>query len=416
MRTRMWLGMASAALAAWACGGDGGNTGYVDEPVQGPGPGRTPTFVVDPSWPKIPNDWILGITSGLAIDAENNIWVLQRPRTLAPEDAAHAAPPVLVFDTAGDFIKGWGGDGAEYEWPGTEHGIFVDHNDYVWIAGSGPGDDQILKFTTDGDFVMQIGHAGRSRGNTDTLNVNRAADVYVYPPTNELFVADGYGNRRVIVFDAETGRYKRMWGAFGNPPTDPPPSPGGRGGRGRGGGAAAAADTEADRAASQNFDLVHGVRVSNDGLVYVSDRGGMRFQVFTIDGEYVTQVMVGRNEVDSAAIAERVGDTMWGRPASEWITMVNTAHQSASRSAFSADPEQRYLFIADRSNQQVITFDRISLQPLSRFGRVGNRPGEFYVLHDMVADPRGNLYTAEVQDGRRAQKFSLTGYAPVSPM
>jgi len=413
MRSSMWLALASAALAASACGGDGG-----EAVAAGPGPGMTPTFEVDPSWPRIPNDWILGITSGLAIDAENNIWVLQRPRTLTPEDAPHAAPPVLVFDTAGNFIKGWGGDGDGYEWPGTEHGIFVDHNDHVWIAGSGEGDDQILKFTTDGEFLMQIGRAGQSGGNTDTLNVRQAADVYVYPPTNELFVADGYGNRRVIVFDAETGRYKRMWGAFGNPPTDPPPSPGGRGGRGgRGGGpGGGAADTEADRAASQDFDLVHGVRVSNDGLVYVSDRRGMRFQVFTVDGAYVTQVMIGRNEVDSAAIAERVGDTMWGRAASDWITMVNTAHQSASRSAFSSDAEQRYLFIADRSNQQVIVFDRVTLQPLSRFGRVGNRPGEFYVLHDMVADPRGNLYTAEVQDGRRAQKFLLTGYAPVSPM
>jgi DNA-binding beta-propeller fold protein YncE len=405
------LGIVTLTLGASACGGD------VDEAVvAGPGPGMTPTFEVDPGWPKIPNDWILGITSGLAIDADNNIWVLQRPRTLAPEDVPHAAPPVLVFDIAGNFIKGWGGDGEGYEWPGTEHGIFVDHNDFVWIAGSGNGDDQILKFTTDGELVMQIGRAGASGGNTDTLNVRQAADVYVYPSTNELFVADGYGNRRVIVFDAETGRYKRMWGAFGNPPTDPPPSAGGRGGRGGGGGAGAAAESEADRAASQSFDLVHGVRVSNDGLVYVSDRRGMRFQVFTVAGSYITQVMVGRNEVDSAAIAERVGDMMWDRPASRWIEMVNTAHQSASRSAFSADAEQRYLFIADRSNQQVIVFDRQTLQPLSRFGRVGNRPGEFYVLHDMVADPQGNLYTAEVQEGRRAQKFVLTGYAPVSPM
>jgi DNA-binding beta-propeller fold protein YncE len=405
----METGAALMVLGALAC--TGGEDAAV---VTGPGPGTTPTFEVDPSWPTIPNDWILGITSGLAIDAENNIWVLQRPRTLAPEDAAHAAPPVLVFDTAGTFIKGWGGEGEGYQWPGTEHGIFVDHNDFVWIAGSGNGDDQILKFTSDGDFVMQIGRAGQSQGNTDTLNVRQAADVYVYPPTNELFVADGYGNRRVIVFDAETGRYKRMWGAFGDPPTDPPPAAGGRGGRG-GGRGAAPPDTEAERAASRNFDLVHGVRVADDGLVYVSDRAGMRFQVFTVEGEYVTQVMLGRNEVDSAAIAERVGDMMWDRPASEFITNVNTAHQSASRSAFSPDPDQRYLFVADRSNQQVVVFDRQSLRELSRFGRVGNRPGEFYVLHDMVADPRGNLYTAEVQEGRRAQKLVLTGYAPVPP-
>ena len=198
--TRVRLGVCVLVLGAQACGGDVG-----EAVVSGDGEQLTPTFEVDPSWPTIPNNWVFGITSGLSIDADNNIWVLHRPRTVAPDLADRAAPPVMVFDTEGNFIKGWGGDGAGFEWPGTEHGVFVDHNDNVWISGSGRGDDQILKFTSDGEFIMQIGRAGQSGGNTDTQNVNRAADIYVYPRTNELFVADGYGNRRIIVFDAETG-------------------------------------------------------------------------------------------------------------------------------------------------------------------------------------------------------------------
>ena len=389
------LGVWVLVLGAQACGG-GGDAG--EATLADDGELLTPTFQVDPSWPMIPNNWVFGITSGLSIDAENNIWVLHRPRTVAPELADRAAPPVMVFDPEGNFIKGWGGDGDGFEWPGTEHGVFVDHNDFVWIAGSGRADDQLLKFTSDGEFVMQIGRAGRSGGNTDTQNVNRAADLYVYPPTNELFVADGYGNRRIIVFDADTGEFKRMWGAFGNPPTDP------------------TENEVLDESNPESFNLVHGVRVSNDGLVYVSDRRGMRFQVFTVDGAYVTQVMIGRNEPDPVAIAERVGETAHDRPLAELITTVNTAHQSASRSAFSPDPEQRFLYIAERSNQHVVVFDRVTLTRLSSFGRVGDKPGEFYILHDMVADPDGNLYTAEVNVGARAQKFTMTGMVPVSGM
>ena len=192
---------------------------------------------------------------GLSIDADNNIWVLHRPRTVPEELADRAAPPVMVFDTEGNFIQGWEGEGDGYEWPGTEHGIFVDHDGFVWITGSGQGDDQLLKFTKEGEFVMQIGRANQSGGNTDTGNVNRPADVYVYPPTNEFFVADGYGNWRVIVFDAETGE---LWDAFGNPPTD------------------RVEGEVPDGSSPEHFDLVHGVRVSNDGQVYVSERAGMR--------------------------------------------------------------------------------------------------------------------------------------------
>ena len=187
---------------------------------------------------------------------------------------------MLEFDAAGNFIQAWGGPGQGYDWPDSEHGVYVDPKGFVWIGGNGDKDHQILKFTRDGKFVLQIGRAGQSKGNADTQNLNQPADAFVYAKTNELIVADGYGNRRVIVFDADTGAFKRMWGAFGNVPTDAPPNP---------------APPDADpRGAPQFVQPVHAARVSNDGMVYVSDRGGKRVQVFTLDGKYVNQVFIGR--------------------------------------------------------------------------------------------------------------------------
>ena len=200
-----------------------------------------------------------------------------------------AAPPVLEFDEAGNFIQGWGGPGEGYDWPETEHGIYVDPKGFIWLGGNGKTDHHLVKFTKDGKFVMQIGHKGQSKGNTDTANVNQAADTFVYAPTNELFVADGYGNRRVIVFDADTGAFKRMWGAFGNPPLDDvaakPKVPEDQ---------RIPAKEETGPGPLQFVQPVHAARVSKDGLVYVSDRGGKRVQVFTLDGKFVMQKFIDR--------------------------------------------------------------------------------------------------------------------------
>ena len=206
--------------------------------------------------------------------------MLQRPATLGPEEKPRAAPPLLEFDSAGNFIQAWGGPGPGYDWPASEHGVYVDPKGFIWIGGNGAKDHQVLKFTKAGKFVMQIGRAGQSKGNADTQNLNQPADTFLYSKTNELFVADGYGNRRVIVFDADTGKFKRMWGAFGNRPSDDAPDP---------------ANPDADeKGAPQFVQPVHAARVSNDGFVYVSDRGGKRVQVFTLDGKYVSQVFIGR--------------------------------------------------------------------------------------------------------------------------
>jgi 6-phosphogluconolactonase (cycloisomerase 2 family) len=334
-----------------------------------------PKFQVDPTWPKIPNNWQFGQVASVAVDADDHVWVLQRPGTLSPEEKARAAPPLLEFDAGGTFIQAWGGPGKGYEWPASEHGVYVDPAGYVWVGGNGTNDHHVLKFTKAGQFVMQIGRAGQSKGNADTANLNQPADTFVFSKTNELFVADGYGNRRIIVFDATTGRFKRMWGAFGNPPTDAPPNP-------------APADAD-ENGAPQFVQPVHAARVSNDGLVYVSDRGGKRVQVFTIEGKYVAQVFIGRE-----CKAPDCGNGT-----------------TAASTAFSADPEQRFLYVGNRSQAKVMVFARETLELVDSFGQWGSAPGEFGTLHHMAADSKGNLYVTEVTplqpSNRRIQKFVL---------
>ena len=341
---------------------------------------KTPTFSVDPDWPKIPNNWVLGDVSSVSVDSHNHVWVLHRPRTVRPAQKSLAAPAVLEFNVDGTFIKGWGGPGAGFEWPVTEHGIYVDYKDNVWIGGNDKSDNQILKFTVDGKFIMQIGHSMQSKGNSDTSNLNRPADAFVYPKTNELFVADGYGNSRVIVFDADTGAFKRMWGAFGNKPADTPPPQAG------------------SKEDPPQFNIVHAARVSNDGLVYVADRANKRVQVFTLDGEFLKQVPIG-----ASCEAPACGNG-----------------QTAASVAFSSDPQQRFLFVADRSEGRILVLDRKTLETLSFFGKPGVAPGDFNILHHMSSDSQGNLYTTEVNDNfargeccRRVQKFVFKGMATV---
>ena len=340
-------------------------------------PRLVPMFQVDPAWPTVPNNWQLGQVASVAVDAQDHVWVLQRPGTLSPEEQGRAAPPLLEFDAAGHLVQAWGGPGEGYQWPSSEHGVYVDPNGYVWIGGNGDNDHQILKFTKTGTFVMQIGRAGRSQGNGDTQNLNRPADIFVYARTNEVFVADGYGNRRVIVFDADTGSFRRMWGAFGNEPSDAEPDP-------------ALPDAE-ERGASQFVQPVHAARVSDDGLVYVSDRGGKRVQVFELDGTYVTQVFIGRE-----CVAPECGNGT-----------------TAASTAFSADPEQRVLYVGNRSQAKVMVFERKTLELLDAFGTWGSAPGAFGTLHHMAADSKGNLYVTEVTplapENRRIQKFTFLG-------
>ena len=334
-----------------------------------------PNYQVDPFWPSVPDGWILGQVAGVAVDSRDHVWVLQRPWSLGTDEVAgnpeaeccRPAPPVMEFTAEGAYVQGWGGEGQGYEWPADEHGIHVDHADNVWVSSAGGprlGDrteNHLLKFTRDGRFLLQIGRRGASQGSLDTLNLNNAADMYVYAPTNELFVADGYVNRRVIVFDASTGAYKRMWGAYGERPDDNAPN-----------------RPVYEGAAVRQFNTVHGIRVSDDGLVYVADRRNNRVQIFRTDGSYVREMFVERP-----------------------TRLLGTAFSVA----FSPDAAQRLLYVADAGNGKIRMFDRQSLAELGSFGRIGHYAGQFVFLHNVAVDSDGNVYTAEVGGGRRAQKF-----------
>jgi hypothetical protein len=354
---------------------------------------QAPIFQVDPTFFTIPGSWVLGQGSSLSVDSHDNIWVIHRPRYIPADKRAMAAPPVMEFDSTGKFVQGWGGPADGYDWPDQEHSVYVDDKDNVWISGSarpalaGPGDrvlrsdNMLLKFTTTGKFVMQIGRRDQSEGNADTKHVYSATDLWVYPKTNELFVADGYINRRVIVFNRDTGAFKRMWGAFGNPPVDPPdmlknartpprprgtgPAPAGR-----------AAQPPVDTLQLQQFSgPVHAVKVSNDEMVYVADRSAGRVQVFTLDGTYVKQVAV----------------------------------MGAAGIALSPDRDNRFLYVVNMGGSKIVVIDRQSLEVLYQFGNRSPGPGDFQGVHHIAIDSKGNLYTAEAEPGNRFQKFVFKG-------
>lgn len=375
--------------------------------------GTVPLFEVDPAWPKLPNNWVMGLVSSVAVDQRDHVWILHRPRVVEADKRRSAAPAVLEFDAAGKFVQGWGGPADGIEWPDAEHGIYVDDKDGVWIGGSSRqgaavceagtcsrNDDMLTKFTAQGKFVLQIGRRNQSTGPKDTKNVHAATDVFVYRKTNELFVSDGYqgpgaqGNCRVVVFDATTGAFKRFFGAFANAPLCDSATAegegGGRAGRGaaqggagRGRGAASALETEGP--GPLQFGTVHGIELSNDGRVYVADRGNRRIQIFDLNGKYIDQLFINRSGPNP---------------------------QSAAGLAFSTDPEQKFMYVADYGNSRIVVVDRKKLTVLYQFGTRSAKPGDFQGIHNIAVDSKGNLYTAEVAPGARAQRFVFKGVGP----
>jgi len=325
-----------------------------------------PIFEVDRAWPKVPPQWKLGDPSSIAIDGQDNVWVLHRPRTLKPEETAMAAPPVIVFDPAGNYIKAWGGEGKGYEWPQREHGIHIDYKGFVWIGGNNcptnglPGlkpvaDDQLLKFTEDGKLVMQIGHSNQSKGNADTQNLHRPADEWVYPTTNELFVADGYGNHRVAVFDADTGKFKRMWGAFGERPMDDDHCQ-------------IVTPKSFSDPGPQQLSIVHAIRVAKDGTVYIADREYRRVQMFTKDGKFLKQ-------------------------------LVRSGEPFARDLALSPDSNQQFLYVGGGNGIYILDRKRLeivgNIQPVGILG-----PG-----HEIATDSKGNIYIAQTSAGMQKLRF-----------
>jgi len=329
-----------------------------------------PLFEVDSAWPKVPPKWRLGDASSIAIDAQDNVWVLHRPATLKGDQAALAAPPVVVFDAAGNFVKAWGGEASGYEWPQREHGIHIDYKGYVWLGGNNcpangantkpVNDDQLLKFTQDGKLVMQIGRSNQSKGNADTVNLHRPADAWVLAKTNEVFVADGYGNRRVVVFDAETGKFKRMWGAFANKPTDDASC------------AVRSRKDFSDGEGPDQFNVAHAIRVSNDGMVYLADRENRRVQMFTADGKFVKQLLVA------------------GMPFARDL-------------AFSPDPAQQFLYVG--AGKGVMIVDRRTLESVGMI----QVPGQIGPGHHIAVHAKGNLYIAQTSAGLQKLVFKGMG-------
>jgi hypothetical protein len=349
--------------------------------------GRTvqaPMFEVDPLWPKpLPNHWLLGWTIGLWVDEKDNVWVIHRGASglhdnekgaeLKPPiaECCKTAPPVLVFDKEGNLLRAWGGPGPGYEWPDSNHGVHVDYKGNVWIGGNGPKDAHILKFTNDGKFLMQVGRHGKNAGSNDLENFWRVAKIWVDPKANEAYIADGYGNKRVAVLDADTGKMKRYWGAYGNKPDD---------------GDLGKYDPNAPPA-QQFRNPVHCVERSNDGLVYVCDRQGDRVQVFQPDGKFVKEQFYAKNTLGSG---------------------------SAWDLTFSKDPQQRFMFLADGQNEKIRIILRETLEEISNFGDGGRQPGQFYGVHSIATDSKGNLYTTETYEGKRVQRFVYKGIGAVA--
>jgi DNA-binding beta-propeller fold protein YncE len=383
-----------------------------------------PKFEVDPFWPKpLPNHWILGQTIGVSVDAQDHVWIIHRAGSLE-DNERHAttnppiamccapAPPVLQFDQEGNLISSWGGPGQGYDWPDSNHGVSVDYKGNVWIGGNGLGtppggaagrgaanrgqqpaanrgggqvqneeqagaaivytnDAMILKFTQAGKFLMQIGKPGQSKGSNDTENLRRPAKTFIDRKENEVYVADGYGNHRVIVYDADTGKYKRHWGAYGNKPTDDNLGP-----------------YNPDAPPAQQFrNPVHCADMSVDRLLYVCDRANDRLQVFKPDGTFVKEAFYNKRTLGSGSV---------------WDV------------TFSKDAQQKYIYLADGENDRVHIIDRESLQMLTTFGEGGRQPGMFYGVHSIATDSKGNIYTTETYRGQRVQRFLYKGLAPVT--
>jgi DNA-binding beta-propeller fold protein YncE len=363
-------GAAAGGPAARTAGGDAGAV-------------EAPMFEVDPLWPKpLPNHWVLGSTIGVAVDADDHVWIIHRPGSVEDNFKAATfnppigkcctpAPPVLEFDQDGNLLRHWGGPGEGYEWPQSNHGITIDHQGNVWIGGNGDEDSHVLKFTRDGKFLLQIGRFGKHGGSNDLQNLWRPAKIAVDPAANEAYIADGYNNRRVIVFDADTGKYKRHWGAYGAKPDD-----------------ARIGEYSPAEPPSKHFRTVHCVAVAKDGFVYVCDRVNDRVQVFRKDGTFVREAFFERNTLRSGSVWDMT---------------------------LSRDPQETYLYMVDGVNEELRILRRDTLEVLTTFGDGGRQPGQFFGVHNIAVDSRGNLYTTETYTGARLQRFLYQGIGQVAP-
>ena len=353
--------------------------------AQAKGAVMAPRFEVDPLWPKpLPNHWVIGQAIGVTVDDQDHVWIVHRDNLLGANESAASqnpptaaccvkAPPVLEFDPAGNVVGHWGGPAEGYDWPASNHGITVDHKGNVWIGANEGSDAHLLKFTKAGKFIAQFGKPGQGKGSNDTENFGRPAKIFIDAKANEAYIADGYGNKRVAVIDADTGKLKRYWGAYGNKPDD-----------------TNLGNYDPTAAPAQQFRTpVHCAELSNDGLVYVCDRPNDRIQIFKPDGTFVKEIFIAKTTLGDGSV---------------WDI------------AFSKDPQQKYIYLTDGKNEKIYIIQRDTMQILTSFGDGGRQPGQFFAVHSIAVDSKGNIFTTETYEGRRLQKFVYKGLAPVTKM
>lgn len=406
----MKRGLSSAALGLLCLGGLLGSA-----PAMAADANEVPTFKYDPEWPKtLPNNWTTGVIGAIYIDKQDHIWVATRPGSVNASVENYAldnlgeccapAPPVIEFDQAGNVVQAWGAIHAPEKpqpgatpyapgqakdilvgkqvsgpypdglWPLSEHGMFVDHKNNVWVTSQSPP-SQVLKFSKDGKLIKQFGEGKEAASSADTKNFAGPSQVWVDPATNEAYISDGYRNRRIIVLDADTGAFKRMWGAYGKPPKDPQQK-----------------DAFGSDRSMDNFSVTHCIAPTNDGLLYVCDRANSRVQVFKKDGTYVNEVIVG--EVARPAAKTHLGNV--------WSI------------GFSPDKDQRFMYVADGTNKKIWILNRKDLKVVGSLGSGGRQGGQFQTIHVLGVDSKGNIYAGETLSGNRVQRFLFTGMKPAN--
>lgn len=377
-RTLVVAGVLGAAILTLAVGQSRLGASLERQAVQ------APVFEVDPFWPKpLPNGWVIGSAIGVGVDSRDHVFIVHRQASLNARTEVGAAqnpptgscctpaPPVLEFDPEGNLVNSWGGPGEGYKWPESNHGISIDHLNNVWIGGNGQGDSHILKFSHDGKFLMQVGVPGRATDSRSMDAFGRVAKVSFDGKSNEAYVSDGYGNKRVAVIDMNSGAIKRYWGAYGNAPADTNYGP-----------------YNPDAPLIPQFrNPVHCAEPSNDGLVYVCDRPNNRIQVFRTTGQFVKEQQYMPRTLGDGAV---------------WDI------------AFSRDAQQRFLYLADGKNERVHVIDRQTLAHLTSFGDGGRQPGQFFAVHSIATDSKGNIFTTETYEGKRVQRFVFKGVQAVS--
>ncbi|MCY4633317.1 MAG: hypothetical protein OXG04_02205 [Acidobacteria bacterium] len=377
-----------AAILVWGGGQSGGIGAQESVP-------NAPLFEVDPFWPQpLPNNWLLGSTIGVSVDSDDHVWIVHRgnlapneiPAALDPpfaEECCHPAPPILEFDQEGKLVQHWGGPGEGFDWPESNHGIWVDPLDNVWIGGNGADDSHALKFSHSGEFLLQVGEDGYAEPDSNSMTrYQKVAKVTFDAEANEAYLADGYGNRRVAVVDGDSGELKRYWGAYGNRPSDDELP------RYNAANAPAHGAVSSDKSGDQQFrNPVHCADPTSDGLVYACDRPGNRVQVFTKAGEFVEEIYLMPKTLGSG---------------------------SAWDIAFSTDPDQTFAYVADGVNQQVHVLRRKPLEYIYSFGSGGRMAGQFFGNHSIAVDSAGNVYTTETFEGKRVQRFKYKGMGSAS--